>query len=209
MEDEFNNVSKLIDKCLKPNVKNITPCKIYDRIHLKTTINKIVIELKDNKGIYGFLCKIDNKLYIGSSENLVKRFKEHVKGQKSNIRLQRAIKKYGLNNFYYLLFELYNSKDKILLTNFETIYIYYFNFESLYNFKNIGQSMLGKLHTIMTKEKISLATRNSKNPIFGRKHRDISKNLISKALSKPVYMYKIIDNQLELKEIFPSSVKLN
>ena len=93
MEDEFNNVSKLIDKCLKPNVKNITPCKIYDKIHLKTIMNKIVIELKDNKGIYGFLGKIDNKLYIGSSENLVRRFKEHIKGDKSNIRLQRAIKK--------------------------------------------------------------------------------------------------------------------
>ena len=93
MEDEFNNVSKLIDKCLKPNVKNITPCKIYDKIHLKTIMNKIVIELKDNKGIYGFLDKIDNKLYIGSSENLVRRFKEHIKGDKSNIRLQRAIKK--------------------------------------------------------------------------------------------------------------------
>lgn len=68
--------------------------------------------------------------------------------------------------------------------------------------------MLGKHHTILTKEKISLATRNTKNPMLGRKHRDISKNLISKALSKPVYMYKIIDNQLELKEIFPGSVKL-
>ena len=53
-----------------------------------------------------------------------------------------------------------------------------------------------------------MATRNSKNPMFNRKHSDISKNLISKALSKSVYMYKIIDNELELKEIFPSSVKL-
>lgn len=138
MEDKFNNVSKLIHKCLKPNVKNITPCKIYDRIHLKTTVNKIVIELKNSKGIYGFLDKIDNKLYIGSSENLVRRFKEHIKGDKSNIRLQGAIKKYGLNNFYFIVFEFYNSKDKIILTNSETTYIYYFNFESLYNFKYIA-----------------------------------------------------------------------
>lgn len=65
----------MIDKCLKLNIKNITPRKTYDNIHLKVVTNKILIELKDYKGIYGFLGKIDNKLYIGSSENLVKRFK--------------------------------------------------------------------------------------------------------------------------------------
>jgi hypothetical protein len=71
--------------------------------------------------------------------------------------------------------------------------------------------MLGKHDTIFKKKKISLATRNNKNPMFNRKYSNISKNLISKALSKPVYMYKIIDNELELKEIFPtpSIVKLN
>jgi group I intron endonuclease len=78
----------------------------------------------------------------------------------------------------------------------------------LNRFKIYKHPMLGKHHTITTKEKISLATRNSKNPMFGKKHTDKGKNLISKALSKPVYIYKIVDNQLELKEIFSSSVKL-
>ena len=55
MQDELNNVSKLIDKCLKPNVKNITPYKIYDKIHLNITMNKIVIELKDNKFMVFFV----------------------------------------------------------------------------------------------------------------------------------------------------------
>lgn len=43
VQNEFNNINKLIDKCLKPNVKNITPRKIYDNIHLKVTTNKIII----------------------------------------------------------------------------------------------------------------------------------------------------------------------
>jgi len=68
--------------------------------------------------------------------------------------------------------------------------------------------LLGKHHTTMTKEKISLATRGSKNSMFGKKYTDRGKILIPKALSKPVYMYKIVDDQLELKDIFPSSVKL-
>lgn len=69
---------------------------------------------------------------------------------KSNIRLQRAINKYGLNNFYYIIYEFYILKDKILLTDFEIIYISYFNFGSLYNFKIIGQSILGYKHSLET-----------------------------------------------------------
>jgi len=46
------------------------------------------------KGIYAFLCKTNNK-------NIAKRFGEHIKGLKSNIRLQRSFNKYGLNNFYF------------------------------------------------------------------------------------------------------------
>lgn len=78
----------------------------------------------------------------------------------------------------------------------------------LNRYKLYKHPMFGKHHSILTKEKISLATRSYKNPMFGKKHTDKSKNLISKALSKPVYIYKVIDDQLELKEIFPNSVKL-
>jgi hypothetical protein len=46
-----------------------------------------------------------------------------------------------------------------------------------------------------------------KHPMLGKKHTNKGENLILKGLSKPVYMYKIIDDQLELKEIFPNSVK--
>jgi group I intron endonuclease len=196
------------------------------------TINNITIELKNTKGIYGFLCKINGMLYIGSSENLVKRFKEHIKGRKSNIRLQRAIKKHGLNNFCYIIFEFYDLNSKTLLIDMETKYISDFNIENLYNFKIIGQSMLGykhgieaiqkmlnrfklykhsmlgKQHTINAKERISLAMKGHYNPMFRKKHTTKAKNLISLALSKPVYMYKVIDSKLELMEIYPSSTNL-
>jgi hypothetical protein len=46
-------------------------------------------------------------MYIDSSENLVKLFKEYIKGNISNFILQRAINKYGLYNFYFLIFEFY------------------------------------------------------------------------------------------------------
>ena len=60
-------------------------------------IQKIVkSELRNKSGIYGFLCKTNNKLYIGSSINLSTRFYSHIKGLNSNVLLQRAINKYNL-----------------------------------------------------------------------------------------------------------------
>jgi predicted DNA-binding transcriptional regulator AlpA len=44
--------------------------------------------------------------------------------------------------------------------------------------------------------------------MYGKRHTKRIKELISLALSKPVYIYKIVDDKLELKEIFPNSVKL-
>jgi group I intron endonuclease len=112
------------------------------------------MELKNFKGIYGFFCKINSNIYIGSSENLVKRFKEHIKGNKSNIKLQRAIKKYGLNNFYYLIFEFYVINDKSKLIDFENFYISSFDSRFLYNFKSTATSMLGYKHTLESKKKM-------------------------------------------------------
>jgi hypothetical protein len=60
-----------LDIPLKKKYKNLRPVKVYDNIHDINTINRIKFELKNSKGIYGFLCKNNNKIYIGSSENLV------------------------------------------------------------------------------------------------------------------------------------------
>ena len=101
-DKNFLNLSTII----KPDVtdlKFIEPEKIYDKINEDSTQKNIAVELKDYKGIYGFFCTINKKIYIGSSENLVKRFKEHIKGKKSNIYLQNAINEYGLDNFYYII----------------------------------------------------------------------------------------------------------
>jgi len=55
-------------------------------------------ELKNKCGIYGFICKSNNKIYIGSSIKLATRFNKHINGFQSNILLQRAINKYNLQD---------------------------------------------------------------------------------------------------------------
>ena len=206
--------------------------KIYKNIDKFETQKEIEIQLKNKRGIYAFFCKIDNKFYIGSSDNLSKRFKEHIKGKKSNIRLQRSIVKYDLQNFWFIIFKFCLKKDKNLLIDLETQYLSLFDLKSLYNFKSIASSMLGYKHTeeairkmrILNKgknhpffgkrhtkesiSKISLATKGNKNPMYGKNHSDYTKNLISNNLSRQVFVYEILENKSELVYIFSNSVKV-
>jgi group I intron endonuclease len=226
---EFTNLLTNLKISLKKKYRYIRPIKIYENLHNINTINRIKKELKNTRGIYGFLCKTNNKIYIGSSENLVNRYLEHIKGKKSNLKLQRAILKYGLNNFYYLIFEFHNNNNNIL-TIIETLFLSYFKLRYLYNFKIVATSMigykhssktkkkmknrykvykhpfLGKHHNIISKTKISLATKGINNPMFGRKHKKKVKNLMSEIKSKSVYFYKLIDNKFKLVEIYPNSL---
>lgn len=53
-------------------------------------------------GIYKITNKINGKFYIGQSNNINRRFQEHItKGQLSRIPLDIAIQKYGKENFLY------------------------------------------------------------------------------------------------------------
>lgn len=60
---------------------------------------KIRPDLKSVSGIYAFMHNDSKKLYIGSSFSLDKRINSHLNNWSSNILLQRAFSKHGLNNF--------------------------------------------------------------------------------------------------------------
>ena len=56
----------------------------------------------NNKGkseIYSIVNLINNKQYIGSTNNFYRRLLEHINGRQSNRHLQDALKKYGKENF--------------------------------------------------------------------------------------------------------------
>jgi group I intron endonuclease len=132
-------------------------------------------------GVYGFFNIIDGKQYIGSSLNLYERMTDHIKGVSSNIRLQRSIYKYGLENFHFVIY--YYHKDlAVTLTDVETEVIKSFPFEDLYNFKKEASSSLGYKHTAesIQKMKTRLADK-TKHPMYGKKHTLDS----LKAISKP------------------------
>lgn len=89
--------------------------------------------------------------YIGSAKDLYLRLNEHLNGRKSNVRLQRAIKKHGLDKFEYYVYEYFTYDNFVIndytLMDLETSYLGKFNLEELYNFKSVANSMLGYKHT--------------------------------------------------------------
>src|SRR6266705_2695804 len=119
-------------------------------------------------GVYG-LVNIYNpnkiKQYIGSSKDLYQRLMDHLKGRDSNIRLQRNISKYGIDNFQFVIY-YWDLDPSVILTDIETEVIKSFSFESLYNFKKEANSSLGYKHTMVAIEKIKLRFKNKSNTEF-------------------------------------------
>lgn len=90
-------------------------------------------------GIYKITNLLNNKMYIGQSNNIQRRFSEHCyKGVKSRIVLDSAIKKYGKDNFS---FEVLEECSKELLNERETYWIEFYNsVETGYNLSYGGDS---------------------------------------------------------------------
>lgn len=132
--------------------KNPIPILILKELNDKNYIDSFREMLKGKGGIYSFINTINNKQYIGSAKDLYIRLNEHLNNKKSNINLQSAIIKYGLDKFNWVVYEYFSYTSKIIsnqdLTTLETNYIKSFNPTTLYNFKLNATSMLGYKHTV-------------------------------------------------------------
>jgi len=103
-------------------------------------------DLNKTGGVYGIIHEESSKQYIGSSLNLYERLMDHIKGRDSNLRLQRSMKKYGLNIFNIVIYYIHDD-PAVLLTDVETSVISAFPLSQLFNFKKEASSMLGYKHT--------------------------------------------------------------
>jgi len=95
---------------------SIIPVKSYPNFN--TFKQETLLESEGKAGIYRLVNNINGKSYIGSAVDLSKRLNEHFQGNKSNIILQKALKKYGLSSSPEGFLE-YCSKDKITLVGRE------------------------------------------------------------------------------------------
>lgn len=69
-------------------------------------------------GIYKIVCTTNNKIYIGSSLNIKKRWRYHVqdlkRGNHRNSHLQRAWNKYGSEMFKFLIIEIVPKSENLI-----------------------------------------------------------------------------------------------
>lgn len=195
----------------------VKPLKIFRDLSNFEILKKELVSLG---GVYGIINLNSSKQYIGSSLNLYSRLMDHIKGRDSNLRLQRSLKKYGLENFYIVIY-YFHTDPAVLLTDIETLIISAFPFSSLFNFKKEAKSMLGYKHTELAKKKMRLRFVNKSNhpmfgkthnkftlsliskpgklnPMFGKNHSEISKNLMSiKKSVTPLGLYDVNSNLIE------------
>lgn len=114
--------------------------------------------------VYTIVNLVNGKMYIGCTTSTLRtRWRKHknfaAKGNKYSI--QKAIRKYGEENFSIRMIETYSSKDEMLRGEINWIdYFNTYNSQYGYNESSGGECfMLGKKHSDEAKLKMSLASR--------------------------------------------------
>lgn len=163
-------------------------------------------ELKGKSGIYQIRNLVNNKIYIGSADNLYRRKNhQHLYALRKNIhinnKLQNAFNKYGEQNFIFEVIEFVEDKNKLL--DIEQYWINRFNIvKGGYNIQPIAgkiqitnevrKKMSGKtpwnkgktgIYTEESLQKMSEGAKSrigDKNSFYGKCHTEETKRKISK-----------------------------
>ncbi len=165
----------------KGGSNSINPLYTYeDIIGSRSQIQK---DLKGKCGIYQFINKEDpSKTYVGSSINLWERIRYHIRtANNANYAyvslLYRGIAKYHWHGFKLIILELTNNDKDILLAREQ----YYLDlFKPYYNILTEAGSPAGRVLSIETREKMSLAHKRPEGSgMFGKTHSEETKKLFS------------------------------
>ena len=219
----MNNETSITNKNIIWEEKNLTepPMKlenngVLDECGIITNINNLKEKEHSTdtikiSGIYKIVNRVNGKYYVGSSNNIKKRWSKHKNDLNKNIHnnkyLQRSWNKYGKDNFDFIILE------KISPTNLLSKEQSYLNIcKNDKNKYNIAYSstapMLGKNHTQDAKKKMSICKKGKpgipksleskikqsnsmkgkylgcNHPLFGKHHTQETKEKIKIANSK-------------------------
>lgn len=147
----------------------------------------------NNTGIYKITCLSNNKLYIGSSKNIEKRFKTHInqlnKNKHINEHLQSAWNLYGQNNFLFEIIEICEISNLLIREQYWLDLIKSYDRKIGFNACVKSDRPLGYKHNNISKEKMSKAKLGKKIPIetiekirqqnIGKKRSESYKNMMS------------------------------
>jgi group I intron endonuclease len=159
--------------------------RIFKDLHITANLERAKASLKGLSGIYCFRHITSGKIYIGQALNLSVRLMMHINGHNSNIHLQRAIKKYGLEAFEFIVVEFV--EDTSLLTTREQVHLdwlFSVSSELRHNICPTAESRLGTTHTaeskaLMSKSQQQVNRSGENHPIHGKTHTAETKAAIS------------------------------
>lgn len=86
---------------------NLVPVLTLENLNHKAYINPCKEMLINKGGIYSFVNTVNAKRYIGRAKDFFLRLNEHLNNKKSNINLQNAFNKYGLDKFHWVVYEYF------------------------------------------------------------------------------------------------------
>lgn len=139
-------------------------------------------------GIYILKNKINNKVYIGKSVNIIDRWYNHkskAKNANKNSYISCAIHKYGWDNFEKSIIELIEDKSRLL--DQEAYWIAYYdstNKEKGYNILKYGTDNAGIKRSEEWKTKMLERMTGKNNPNYGKEMSQEQKEKISQSLKK-------------------------
>ena len=137
---------------------NLEPLFVFENLKSENTRQNIRTKTKGLSGIYMILNKITKDYYIGSASTnrLNARFINHLIQFKGSKVVKAAVKKYGLENFSFIILELYpnivNKDNNKELLDLEDKYLK--TFLPNYNILTEAGSMFGYKHTNITRKKL-------------------------------------------------------
>jgi group I intron endonuclease len=178
---------------------NLNPVYIFENLKTENSRKEVLNNTKGLSGIYMIVNKITKDYYIGSAatNRFYARFSNHLIYFRGSKIVKLAVKKYKLENFSFLILELYpdiitieNNKE---LIDLEDKYLKLFI--PNYNILTEAGSSFGYKHTEMDRQKMKDIYTNERRERIGNlnKGKKLSKETIEKMREKALKRFPMSD----------------
>jgi group I intron endonuclease len=149
-------------------------------------------------GIYKIVNKVTNQCYVGQSQRIEKRIKEHFRllrwGKHTNPHLQNAFNKYGADNFYGAIeVECADLDELDMLENAFLKEDAWFEEPTVYNIADFAKApMRGKTHSEEALQRIRLGRRASTFDFQSKEYREtLSRAQMARFQEDPKFVAKV------------------
>lgn len=133
--------------------------------------------IQDGAGIYAIVNVLNNKMYIGSTATLRKRFRQHLalllRNEHHNAKLQNAVNKYGINNFKFVVLERCEPVTDTLLL-LEQKYIDELGYYNICKVAGRTTGIKGKGHPLSEQQRQNIILANKRRIFTDQMRKEIS-----------------------------------